>query len=438
MLGWGEAENVGNRTYEKRGSDETYYEYDATNALTRMHELTGDEWTCFAYDQRGNCTEIEECDGTTYFEYNDTNLVTSIKYENNVVNYFYYDSRLRRYAMEDSAGLSYFTYDQDGLCQLVERDGSGSVVAEHTRGYAPIAGIGDMAAAKIITSQGTYYRYDTYDNRGNVIRTVDESGTVTGYFEYDAWGKKLREEAPPEGTRFGQSAPAWIDLTDDPDGELRLTPTRLYHASVARFLSRDVQRHDGATDVYGYLSASAPAYADPSGLKECCCNGKPYEPGDRVGPFPYWGPWFYYHLVKSTKSPVSSSLEDLLRDVLEKGAKATLEKLIEIYGYASALDMLSRAIKGCSSVTHMAVWWCISQRRQFNRYYICQQDGTWEMERPMALIGVQIRSDPYDEGVSGGTTVGPKEALATCLNEIEEKNKNFSIPEPCNDINENR
>ena len=256
---------VGNRTYEKRGTDETYYEYDATNALTRMHELTGDEWTCFAYDKRGNCTEIEECDGTTYFQYNDSNLVTSIKYKNDVVNRFYYDSRLRRYAIEDSAGLAYFTYDQDGLCQLVERDESGSVVAQYTQGYAPIAGIGDMAAARIITGQGTYYRYDFYDNRGNVIRTVDESRAVTGYFEYDAWGSKLRDDPPPEGTRFGQSAPAWIELTDDPDGDLRLTPTRLYHASMGRFLQRGIQTQIRGGPGYLLAVDSPNLFLDPSG-----------------------------------------------------------------------------------------------------------------------------------------------------------------------------
>ena len=72
---------VGNRTYQERGSAETYYEHDAANALTRRHELDGDSWSYFAYDTRGNCTEIQEGDGATYFEYNHADLVTSIHYK---------------------------------------------------------------------------------------------------------------------------------------------------------------------------------------------------------------------------------------------------------------------------------------------------------------------------------------------------------------------
>ena len=35
-------DNVGNRTWQKRGSDETYYAYDAGNELLRSHELPAD------------------------------------------------------------------------------------------------------------------------------------------------------------------------------------------------------------------------------------------------------------------------------------------------------------------------------------------------------------------------------------------------------------
>ncbi len=60
-------DGAGNRTYQKRGSVETYYTYDAANQLTLRHEIPGHAWTYFSYDSRGNCTHKEEPDGTTYF-----------------------------------------------------------------------------------------------------------------------------------------------------------------------------------------------------------------------------------------------------------------------------------------------------------------------------------------------------------------------------------
>ena len=225
---------VGNRTWQNRNSAQSYYEHDAANALARKHALTGDAWTYYSYDARGNCEYIQESDGTTYFEYSDMNLITSVKEKDASMNYFWYDAQQRRYAIQDSDGLAYFTYDRDGLCTILERDASGSVVAEHARGYAPTPGIGDMAAARINKSGVTYYQYRAYDNRGNTVRIVDENGAVTGSFEYDAHGRLLRDEPPVEGTRFNFSGPAWIKI-----GTRYITPTRVYEPDMGRFLQRD-------------------------------------------------------------------------------------------------------------------------------------------------------------------------------------------------------
>ena len=76
-------------------------------------------------------------------------------------------------------------------------------------------------------------------HRGNLHRIVNAAGAVTGSFEYNAWGEKLLNQPPAEGTRFGFSAPAWMTPKDDLDGALLLTPTRTYHAGVGRFLQKD-------------------------------------------------------------------------------------------------------------------------------------------------------------------------------------------------------
>lgn len=119
---------AGNRVYENNRGTETYFTFDADNAVTVSHTLSSGH-SYFTYDSRGNCTVIEEPSGSTYFEYNFANLVTSIKYPSGVSNYFHYDSMLRRYAMEDSDGLRYFSWDYSGLKLLTERDEQGEVTA---------------------------------------------------------------------------------------------------------------------------------------------------------------------------------------------------------------------------------------------------------------------------------------------------------------------
>jgi hypothetical protein len=153
-------------------------------------------------------------------------------------NHFYYDAMLRRYAVEDSSGVRYFTWDTNGMNLLAERDAAGTVVAGYTHGYAPVPGIGSCVGQELVQSGATYYEFDICDHRGSVVRRVNAAGQVTGYFEYDAWGNALRDEETGASSRFRYQS-NWIQLPDDPDKGLYLSPTRVYHAGVGRFLGRD-------------------------------------------------------------------------------------------------------------------------------------------------------------------------------------------------------
>ena len=110
------------------------------------------------------------------------------------VNYFSYDALQRRFVVVESTGTSYFTWDQNGMNLLSERDASGSVTAYYTHGYTPVDGIGSLVAAKHNEAGASYYKYPVYDHRGSVVRILDENGTPTAYFEYDAWGNQLKDQ----------------------------------------------------------------------------------------------------------------------------------------------------------------------------------------------------------------------------------------------------
>jgi len=180
------------------------------------------------------------------------------------VNYFSYDALQRRFAVQEVSGLSYFTWDQNGMNLLCERDASGSVTAYYTHGYTPVDGIGSLVAAKRNEAGASYYQYPVYDHRGSVVRLLDENGTPTAYFEYDAWGNQLKDQVL-SGTatnRFRYQS-NWIELKDS-GGDLYLSPTRVYHARVGRFLGRDVALGlDGDGD---YCEAEPVGCADPDGV----------------------------------------------------------------------------------------------------------------------------------------------------------------------------
>jgi len=240
---------VGNRVYEKRGETETYYAYDAANELLHTRRLPDDAWSYFQYDPMGNTTAIQEPGGTTYFAYIGAGLVSAIAYKTGVANYFYYDAELRRYAIEESTGLRYFTWDENGMNLLCERDAAGAVVAEYAHGETPINGIGSLTAAKKADGGSTYYQYPVYDHRGTVMRLTDAEGSVTATYEYDAWGNALQAADSPAGNRFRYQS-NWRALRDSGSG-LLLSPTRVYDATLGRFLQRD-QSPVTSTDFVAY------------------------------------------------------------------------------------------------------------------------------------------------------------------------------------------
>jgi RHS repeat-associated protein len=248
--------------------EHSYYVYDQANQLESIDVvLEGSPVhvpTYFQYDIRGNCTAVEESTGTTYFEYNDANLVTRIQYKDDTVNYFWYDARQRRYAIEESSGVTYLIWDENGMNLLAERDVEGNVVAEYTHGYTPTGGIGSMVGARKVESGATYYQYPGYDHKGTVAVLVDETGTLRLRYDLNAWALNLDTDthAPTASNRFLYQS-NWI-LLKDSGGRFYITPTRIYDAWTGRFLQRDRLGKSG-TNAYSYANGIPVSLTDASG-----------------------------------------------------------------------------------------------------------------------------------------------------------------------------
>jgi len=235
---------VGNRTYQYYNNARTYYTYDAGNQLTKYHELPADEWTYFAYDTRGNTTRIQRPGApgaTTYFTYNDADRVTSISHPWYDPQYYYYDARLRRTAVERiTAGVksaAYFVWDKNGMNELTER----------SHGHTPVDGIGSL----VVQGTAWYGWLPVYDHRGSVVRGIYQSagGDFVSYFEYNAWGHPLRVDPMtwPEELRYQTN---WERIGTYGGHDLYRTKTRVYNATLGRFLQKDPL--DKASYIYCY------------------------------------------------------------------------------------------------------------------------------------------------------------------------------------------
>ena len=265
---------------------------------------------------------------------------------------FLYDAMLRRHAVQDSGGLRYFTWDSNGMNLLCERDASDTVTAYYTHGYTPINGIGSLVAAKQEEAGASYYQYPVYDHRGSVVRLVDENGTPTAYYEYDAWGNELRDDVVGgTGTNRFRYQSNWIELTDS-DGELYLSPTRLYHVPTGRFLEREVAVVPG-----GNYVKTAPGMGFPGSVMRCGRSGETMALGQGMSSQSYCGldPVGYLDVLGSDRKKASKpNDEDLLYGLIfpyhwrvspGENLTAIWKMLRTQHGYKSSLHEFIRSVK---------------------------------------------------------------------------------------------
>ncbi|MCW5550353.1 MAG: hypothetical protein KIT44_15430, partial [Opitutaceae bacterium] len=102
-----------------------------------------------------------------------------------------------------------------------------------------------------------------YDALGNVHGMIQASdGTLVAGYEYDAYGKTLRESGPYAEANPFRFATKYTDL----DTELVYHDTRYYSPSLGRFINRDSIGEQGGLNLYAYISNRVPNAWDYLGM----------------------------------------------------------------------------------------------------------------------------------------------------------------------------
>ena len=270
---------AGNRTKATINGQNTYYEYDKANQLTRKgtNALFASA-TYYTYNRNGSLTDIAEASGTTKFAYNAAGLVARMRWKDASSTYFYYDAALQRYAINQNGTLNYFLWG--GLDVLQELNANGTVKEEYTQAKVPIAGIGQLVEVNR-PGQAQAKIYPVMDPRGTITKYVQSDGTtVFASREYDAFGQLIPNSSV--GTWpgiFGYQGQAWQEiLSADGAQRLLVSPTRLYDPMTGRFIQEDPLVHsrdqrkgfDGRYpfNLFEYIGSNPTIGVDPEGMQQ--------------------------------------------------------------------------------------------------------------------------------------------------------------------------
>jgi YD repeat-containing protein len=185
---------AGNRTLLRHGEtgaeNLTYYDYDAANELTRLHDKDG--WTYFAYDANGNTVMEQTPSWTRYYDWDGRDMLTGVRSTEDgwVDNVYRYDGLGARVSTLESTGLTYYDWDRGSVAQ--ERDAGGTVTSRHVYGPASLAvdgvlGVLPTRRPATVELPGEEYSL-VMDESGTCWDLVGADGTLANSYAYTGFG----------------------------------------------------------------------------------------------------------------------------------------------------------------------------------------------------------------------------------------------------------
>ncbi len=236
----------GNRLTSTAGEVTTTYGYDLNNRM--LTSAANGVTTTYTYDDNGNTLSAQE--GTAaakQYSYNAANQLTGYTdpAESITAAYTYQPDGLRKSKTIDGATTDFVW---DGQQLALEETGSASTV--YIRGLQLIAQTGGTAA-----SDALYY---LHDGHGSVTRLTNSAGTITGNYQYDAFGNQ--ENSADDSNPFRYCG----EYFDSEMGSYYLR-ARNYTPALGRFTQEDPIK-DG-DNWYVYCGNNLVSNVDPMGLE---------------------------------------------------------------------------------------------------------------------------------------------------------------------------
>jgi RHS repeat-associated protein len=237
------------------------YSYDAVGnrlsslsmspyAYNSSNELTSTPTTAFTYDNNGNTLTKVDSTGTTAYNWNFENRLTSVVLPGaGGTATFIYDPLGRRIQKSSSNGTTNFLYD--GTNSVEEVDSSGALLARYSQGEGM-----DEPLSEVRNGSAAFYEQD---GLSSVTSISGSASTLSNSYTYDSFGNNT-------GSTGSFSNPLQYTGRDyDSETGLRYYRDRYYDPQSGRFLSEDPIGFGAGDDFYSYVLNNPVNLRDPSG-----------------------------------------------------------------------------------------------------------------------------------------------------------------------------
>ena len=257
-------------TYDSDGNlikdgSQVAYQYDKLNRLLKGQGN-------YTYDAVGNIT----VSGNHKMTYDDDSRLTSIDDNKTSIDK---DGNLTSYAMSGKTHTAsynsqnqltkyddlWYTYDADGNRVSAGDvkfiyDDNGHLLSDGISTYV----YGASGVVGYYNKDGKFITY-LFNQRGDVVKETDETGSVVNSFDYNDYGKLIASDKTVDSV-FGYGGQ--YGAVTDKNGLIYLK-TRYYNPEIMRFMNRDTVR-GSITDTkslnrFAYVEGNPLTYVDPNG-----------------------------------------------------------------------------------------------------------------------------------------------------------------------------
>ena len=149
-----------------------------------------------------------------------------------------------------------FAYDTRGQVTIVSKEVFWG--PDHSGTLQGAGGVGGLVAVSI---DGFYY-FPCYDNLGNIVAYVNESGTKVASYTYDAFGYMVSSSGLMRETFPHRFSTKW----QDNETLMYDYGYRWYWPEMGRWMNRDPIGEEGGVNLYGFCQNNPCRFYDSKGL----------------------------------------------------------------------------------------------------------------------------------------------------------------------------
>jgi RHS repeat-associated protein len=157
----------------------------------------------------------------------------------------------------------------DGWACVAELNSANSLQRQYVWGLdlsGTMTGAGGVGGLLWMLPSGGAARFAAYDGNGNVMGLVQDNGQFKAWYEYDPFGRTIRETT--EDATTAQNPYKFSTKRAEPYTGLILYEYRAYDAKAGRWLSRDPIGERGGLNLYGFIRNVPVSEIDVLGLND--------------------------------------------------------------------------------------------------------------------------------------------------------------------------